>query len=153
MIESKLLMNKIFQIPIKRFFAALIDYILFLLFIAAYVIFLGERKNDGTFEVKGVLHIIILWIVWIIYFPVIETRFGYTLGKGLFDLKVIGINGHKISFSQACKRHILDFVDFILYGFIAVISLNQNKKFQRLGDLWAKTYVVQDNDIEKSQHD
>jgi uncharacterized RDD family membrane protein YckC len=138
-------MNKLLSIGIKRLIAAIIDYGIFFAIFVGYTIFFGIRKDDGIFEVKGFSHIFLILILWLTYFPIIESKLGYTLGKGLFDLKVVNIKNQKPSFSQSLKRHLLDFVDVVFYGFIMVVSIRQTKEFKRLGDLWAKTLVVSDD--------
>ncbi len=77
--------------------------------------------------------------LWIILFPLFEAMFGYTLGKGLFNLKVIARNGKRPLF-----RHLFDFPDFFIFGVIALIMLNRSKLPRRIGDFLSGTCVVRD---------
>jgi uncharacterized RDD family membrane protein YckC len=138
-------MNKQSKIALKRFAAALVDYGVFVLFLFAYVMTLGERQEDGTYAVHGFRHIITIAIVWLIYFPFLESNLGYTLGKGLFGLKVIGPTGKMPTFSQSFRRHIVDFFDFMFFTTIAFISIGDSPEgVRRIGDRWANTNVVSD---------
>jgi uncharacterized RDD family membrane protein YckC len=138
-------MNKQLKVGLKRLAAALLDYGIFLLFFIIYVRTFGEQQPDGTYKAQGFRHFFIIVLVWIIYFPVLESSLGFTLGKGLFDLKVIGTNGRKPSFSQSFKRHIIDFFDFLFFTTVAFITIrNSPDGVKRLGDMWAKTKVVAD---------
>ena len=132
------------KIGIKRFIAALIDYGIFYFFIYAYIVTLGIPLGNGRFEVHGLIHFIIIFIVWCIYFPGLEASLGYTLGKGMFDLKVINNRGRRPDFSQTFKRHLLDIIDIFVIIFIFPIATKRNEDLQRMGDLWANTKVVMD---------
>ena len=43
---------------------------------------------------------------------------------------------------QAFKRHLVDPIDFLIWGLSAAIAIKNSDKHQRLGDMWAKTIVV-----------
>jgi uncharacterized RDD family membrane protein YckC len=77
-----------------------------------------------------------------IYF---ETRFsGRTLGKMLFRLRVISVDGRPINAEQAALRNILRFADLYLSPLIGLTSMVLTKRLQRLGDLAAGTMVIAD---------
>ena len=78
----------------------------------------------------------------------LELCFGATLGNLIVGLKPIPINndGNEIGFTQSFKRHFLDMIDMFCFGLVAYIAIKNTEKNQRLGDLWAKTVVVNRND-------
>ena len=79
---------------------------------------------------------------------------GQTLGKRLFRLRVIDVQGLRLHFSQVVIRNLLHVVDmlpiFYLVGGIACIL---SPKAQRLGDLAANTIVVYVPKIEQPELD
>lgn len=129
----------------RRFLAALIDY--GIIFIVDFLIIFafGKPLNDdaGTYKLTGfpALIPILLWGVMTIG---LEYFLGSTLGNGIVGLKPIPQNGtiSKISFNQSLKRHLLDIIDLFFFGLVAYLVIKSNPKHQRLGDIWAKTIVV-----------
>jgi uncharacterized RDD family membrane protein YckC len=85
-------------------------------------------------------------LIWLIYFPFIESRLGYTLGKGLFDIKVVRERKSDSPFFVSLKRHLLDPVDFFFFGFVAVLLVKFTMKHKRLGEFWAHSLVVKESE-------
>ncbi len=130
---------------VKRGVATIIDYTTYFLIDFVYIITFGEAISDNVLHAKGWYHFIFPIIFWILYFPLIESRNGKTLGHYITNLKVINLKGGKISFTQSFKRRSLDSIELILtFGILAVIIVFMFNKNQRLGDLLANTSVVQD---------
>ena len=132
----------------KRIIATLIDYTIIFLFAYLYIEFLGHDKPDGSKEVNGLLALP-LFLVWSFYFIVVEAFYGATLAHQGFYLKVLTLDRNEIGIKQALKRHLLDPIDIILYGIPAIIAIKNTDKHQRLGDLWAKTIVIDTKDAEQ----
>lgn len=90
---------------------------------------------------------------FLVYFPVMEHKFGFTLGKRIVGLYVIDINFNKPSFLQAFVRAVLRIfeVNPLLLGGIpaGLVCLISNNK-QRLGDMFAQTYVIEKHDYKKA---
>ena len=129
----------------KRIIATLVDYTIYLLFFIFYVSYFGHDNNEGGKTVDGVMALPV-FLVWFVYFVVVEAINGATLGhKGVY-LKVVTIDRRSIGFGQALKRHLLDPVDILIWGIPALISIKNSDKHQRLGDMWAKTIVVDTKD-------
>ncbi len=132
----------------KRIFATLIDYGIYLLAFFLYVMFVGHEDDEGGKTVTG-LSALPLFIFWFIYFVIIEAIFGATLGHQGLNLKVLTINRRNISLAQALKRHLLDPIDFLFYGIPAIIAIKNSDKHQRIGDMWAQTFIVDMTDPEQ----
>ena len=132
----------------KRIFATLVDYGLYLLFFSVYIMFFGTENHEGGKTVSG-LTALPLSIIWFIYFIVIETLNGATLGHHCFDLKVVTLKRNDITITQAIKRHFLDPIDILFYGIPAIIAIKNSEKHQRIGDMWAKTIIVDTKDVEQ----
>jgi len=59
------------------------------------------------------------------------------------------IDRKQIEFMQALKRYLVDPIDFFIWGLPAAISIKNSFKYQRPGDRWAKTIVVDISDAEQ----
>jgi len=131
-----------------RIFATIIDYGLTFSLTILYVIKAGHQTEEGSYQVSG-LYVLPLIVFWFLYFPVVESVFDRTLGHWLMNLKVIRTNGAPIEFIPSVKRHLLDPVDIFLFGLPAMLAISQTPKHQRLGDMWADTLVIkQENNKE-----
>ena len=127
----------------KRYFASLFDYIIVITLTYFYIDFFGTLNDDGEGgkTVRGLMTLP-LFSFWFIYFVVVEAYFGGTLFHLTFNLKVLTLDRRPIQFVQAFKRHLVDPIDFFIFSLPAVISIKNSDKHQRLGDMWAKTIVV-----------
>lgn len=132
----------------KRTVATFVDYGLFLVFFVWLVVTYGVPNDEGGYTLKNDPKGWWIFIVWFAYFPVMEAIRGQTLGKLIFGLRVVTKVGNPISFSQAVKRRILDFIDFFFFGIVAFLVVKNTPDHQRLGDLWAKTVVIGEGDID-----
>lgn len=135
-----------FSYFLRRIAAAIIDYAVYILFWIGYVQFFGEVQPDGTVMARGFVHLFILFVVWCFYFPFLEGMLGYTLGKGLFGLKVLNRAYREVGLGAAFIRHLFDPVDaligLILLGVFFVSTRKLGKIPRRTGDLVAGTVVV-----------
>ncbi len=143
-------MNLIYKTNLKkRIIATLIDYTIISIITYLYIELLGDDTPDGSKEVNGLLTLPI-FIFWFLYFVVIETFYSATLGHQALYLKVVTVDRKVIGFSQALKRRLLDPIDIMIYGIPAIISIKNTDKHQRLGDLWAKTIIIDTKDFEQT---
>ena len=133
----------------KRILSTIIDYGIYLIFFYFYVRTFGEQQFDGSYSANG-LTALPVFIFWFVYFVIIEADMGCTLGHKALGLKVISLDGKKIGFSHAFKRHILDTIDILFYGIPAIIAIKNSDKHQRLGDMFAKTIVIDLKDEEQA---
>jgi uncharacterized RDD family membrane protein YckC len=132
----------------KRVLATLIDYTLYLVFFVGYVSFFGHDNEEGGKTVEGWLALPVL-LVWFVYFVAVEGYEGATAGHAVVHLKVVTLNRNKISLGQAFLRRLLDPIDILFWGIPATIAIQCSDKHQRLGDLLAKTIVVDTRDPEQ----
>ncbi|GCE29017.1 hypothetical protein KDA_45010 [Dictyobacter alpinus] len=102
----------------------------------------GVGWGYGASFVPVVDHI---WLVAIVvaYFFVQEALFSTTLGKATMGLQVVDIHGRPISIKAALIRNLARLIDAWpgLY-IVGIIAARFSPNYQRLGDRWAKTYVV-----------
>lgn len=126
----------------RRIIAGIIDYAIILSLIYFYVYKFGEIDSGGTYNVSGI-RTFPIFIFWLIYICVIEVTFKSTLGNYIVGLKPIDLQTEKsINFKQSFLRHVVDLVDMMFFGIVAIIVIKNSKESQRLGDLLAKTKVV-----------
>jgi uncharacterized RDD family membrane protein YckC len=108
---------------------------------ASYVLFGGGLVEDAFPTPAVGLFWLLLTVV--AYFFVQEALFSTTLGKSLLGLRVVDINGRRLSVAAAFLRNVLRLVDagpaYYLIGLAAALT---SPSYQRLGDRVAHTYVV-----------
>ncbi len=130
----------------RRVVAAILDYALYFALVFGYIYFFGKPNDQGAMEVKGFGHIFMIFLLWVVYFPVVEGTFGYTAFKGILDLKVVQERRKDFGIAVSFKRHIVDFIDFFLFGTVAVILVKVSSDHKRLGDRIAHSHVVLDKE-------
>lgn len=127
----------------KRILGAVVDYGLILTVTIGYTIVFGESNVEGEKSVQG-MKALPIFLLWFIYFPVIEGITGQTLGKKIMGTQVIKANGEDVTIGSSVVRHFLDVVDLNFGGLIAIIVMKNSDQKQRVGDLVAKTIVVEE---------
>lgn len=129
----------------KRFIAGLIDYAIIYTILLLYIEAFGEADIEGNMSVSGMkaLPVILGWFILTIG---LEQLLGSTIGNGIVGIKPMQENGiNPPSAMQSVKRHLLDMIDMFPFGLVGILTMKNTPKKQRLGDLWAKTIVVQIN--------
>ena len=130
----------------RRFLAGLIDYSIVYLVFVTLILTMGSPDSNGDYSITG-WAVLIPFFCWFLLIVVTEQVFGSTIGNGVVGLKPLSIENRpgKPHVFQSLKRHLLDPVDMLFFGIIAIIVIKNTAKNQRIGDLWAKTIVVRDN--------
>lgn len=129
----------------RRFFAFVVD--LFALFMLFGFIFLASLNSNEYY--KAVFLLVVSLIIAFLYFIYFEgPSSGCTLGKYIFSIRVVDQENFKnISYKNSIIRNILRIVDFFPYfipGLVGLITILVSKKNQRIGDIAAKTIVIQE---------
>lgn len=127
---------------LKRCAAFVVDYGIIIFYMWIIIQLFGQYDEDGKRSVNGfpAFTIFLFWFMWTV---IAEQFFGNTFGNWIFDLKVLSIKNEKttnLSFGQSFKRHFVDFLD--AFYFIGLILMKNSQYNQRLGDIWAKTIVI-----------
>jgi len=135
---------------LKRTAAIMLDYGLYLIFFTWLVITYGVPNDEGGYTLSNDPKGWWILVAWLVYFPVVESIKGQTLGKFILGLRVVSMNGKSISFVQAFKRHLVDVLDFFFFGIVAFITVKNTPHHQRVGDLFAGTIVVGGDDFKCS---
>lgn len=85
------------------------------------------------------------------YFVVQEFKKGTTPGKRFMGLKVVSLNGSRLTMKQVMGREVFRYVDCMLF-FPGLFSTLFTARGQRLGDLFAGTMVVYSKSLENEIH-
>lgn len=127
----------------RRFLAGLIDYSIILVSSYYYIYIFGSINNEGGYSVTGIKTFPIM-VFWFVYLCVIETTLSSTIGNFIIQLKPVDLQtGSRITLKQSFLRHIADALDMFFFGLVAIIIIKNSDESQRLGDLLAKTKVIE----------
>jgi uncharacterized RDD family membrane protein YckC len=142
---------------ISRSLAYLIDLIAstILTIIASlpFIILMGflTPPHHGGFDIIGLFvqffpapMITNLSIIFL-YFVIFEGYFGYTLGKWLFDLRVLRTDGERINYSEAMLRNIPKLFTPTIAADALIMLVIYRKDRQRLFDKISGTIVIHRN--------
>ncbi len=128
-----------YQGILPRGFANLIDQIIIgIPFYALFRFLLGNSYNqDHKFALA------LSSIILIIYFIITEYLYGQTIGKKLFKLRVVMVDGSKCNAKGAIIRNIGRILDVLLGSYLlGMVLIIFTPKKQRIGDLLAGTIVI-----------
>ena len=121
----------------RRWVAAFIDFAVLISFLLVPDYLLGNEKYQET---------IMIWLaLLLLYFPIIESATGYSIGKYICRARVVDVYGNKPSFKQSALRtffRLFEVNPLLLGGIPAGLIVLFSKKGQRLGDMTAETYVA-----------
>ena len=121
---------------ITRFLAFVLDY--FLLFVVTAI---AKDLVTPDWAFSTIDYVLAAGLISFLYFIVAESFFGYTLGKRLFDLKVVTVNDEKPSFKNVVIRNISKiFFIFLILDAIGSYFIDNNLH-QRYTDKIAHTRV------------
>lgn len=107
---------------------------------------IGKVNSD----VGNAISVVGFFVISIVYAILLEWRWrGQTIGKRLFGLRVIDVQGLRLQLPQIALRNLLRVVDmlpffYLVGGLTAIFS----RKAQRLGDMVANTIVTRERKAE-----
>ena len=137
------------QILGRRVAAAVIDALIILVVLVVVAKTLGdegETKRSIWAETEGSPRAVFLLLTFAYFFGT-ELVWAQTIGKRVMKLRVVGLDGAKLTAGAAAIRNVVRFIDAfpVLYIVGAITLFTVGKKSARLGDLAAKTKVVADD--------
>jgi uncharacterized RDD family membrane protein YckC len=129
----------------RRFFAAMIDGLIFPIFviIAAIPIYY-ILPSDAIQNIKNsseVIRSIILYSLNFLYFAFMESKIGGTYGKLIVKIKVTDMNGKRLSFYEALWRNLGKLVSTATLGYGFVMA-GFTKQRQTLHDMISECLVI-----------
>lgn len=126
----------------RRIIAGAIDFILIALVwfaVGLGIDFLPRTgANSITFTATDISKLFIVFLVFIIYFTLLEATLGWTLGKLIFQQEVVTLRGRRPTLFQALIRNLFKPMDMLLL----LAPLLMSPKTQTLGDRYARTLVI-----------
>ncbi|UVE49021.1 RDD family protein [Haloferax larsenii] len=123
-----------------RIGARITDTLIVLVFMFALSVPLGDAAG-GSRSYGDLLFLVVAFV----YSFLLEGLWdGRTLGKRLFQIKVVTVDGDACDLTSSLVRNVLRVVDAILYYLVGFVSMARTDKRQRLGDIVASTVVVRD---------
>ena len=137
----------------KRILAGIIDLVLInivvsiILFFVFLVGFIFSTILDSIIiPILFLLVFLFMFVLSLFYYLVCEVIFkGKTLGKYLVGIKVVNYKNKNIGWVESLIRNLLRVIDILpnLY-LLAVILVSVTQDSQRVGDMVANTYVIED---------
>ncbi len=145
--------RRAFSAIIDSFVIALIEIVLFfaLSLLIGLGVLVGESLWESTLDTNLTLILIVILVSFLLIVPFLYYFLqewylgGVTIGKLLFKIRVIRLDGVKIDVTSAFLRNLFRFVDWlpILYPYlVGAWALVFSKHQQRIGDMVAGTVVV-----------
>jgi uncharacterized RDD family membrane protein YckC len=137
---------------LRRWFGAWIDFIalVVLLFGPAFLVNWTETAPPPLLAILSLMGFGLV----LLYFPVTEGLWGRSLGKLVSGTIVVDDKGQPPGIGKATVRTIARLVEVnpLLLGGIpaGIVSLN-TRAHQRIGDMWAGTYVVPVGELRRAQ--
>ena len=125
-----------------RVLATIIDYIVFYIIIFILIRYLGESDGEGSYTISG-FGTFVIPVFWFAYFPIAESFDGRTMGHAIMGIRVVRVDGKDVDILNTLKRRVLDLVDLSFFGLPAFLMVRSEGRGQRLGDIWARTIVVE----------
>jgi uncharacterized RDD family membrane protein YckC len=130
---------------VTRFMAALIDvFILSMLLVLLRFLFrdIGEDGQPVSAAAISTTAGLIWFVIAVLQVPVSEGLTGRTIGKRIMKLRVVHLDFSPVTLSASFIRHIMDVIDWSLFGLVAFLVAYANKYHRRIGDFFAMTMVV-----------
>lgn len=136
----------------RRGLGAWVDFIALavLLFLPAFAVNWSGTAGQGLVAVLGLTGLSLV----VMYFPISEGLWGRSAGKLMFGTIVVDDKGRPPGLSKAAIRTLARLVEvnpFLLGGLPAGLVSMNTKTHQRIGDLWAGTYVVPLRELRQAQ--
>jgi len=129
--------------PVTRFLACFIDQLCIMAALTVAGMILMRLAAVG-FGFAMALYILAYFVISIGYGIFFEWNWrGQTVGKRLFRLRVMDVEGMRLQFNQIVVRNLLRFVDSLpFFYFVGGVTCWLNPQCQRLGDIAANTVVI-----------
>lgn len=105
-----------------------------------------EKMFSGPFHflaVFGLMAGTLLWTIFCLFvFSFLEGKWGGTPGKWALGIRVLGTDLRPCGFGRAFVRNLLKFIDGFFNFMIGILLVALTENWQRLGDMAARTVVV-----------
>jgi uncharacterized RDD family membrane protein YckC len=127
---------------LRRIPAYLVDFIIIILLITGYTYLTGRHNADGSMTLDHTYPKLEILLIAHSYYIIQEYYWHKTIGKKLVGLYVRRADGAKVTLKDVFIRNSTNTIEVFLFPFIALATVLFSRKRQRLGDMLAKTVVV-----------
>lgn len=125
----------------KRALAVIIDHLIInIALIFIYFQFIAQDPDRINLSIEAYY---LFTTINFLYFFLAESVFHQTIGKKIFNIRVISVTDKPVRWTQILIRNLLRPIDFIGFYLLGFIFISLSSKSQRIGDLLAKTMVVE----------
>lgn len=135
----------------RRALAQIVDF--FVLGIPAlvgfFVMFPGfdvEKMFESPLRMLGGLGLMIGTLLWVVIclfvFSFLEGKWGVTPGKWALGIRVLGTDLRPCGFGRAFVRNLLKFIDGFFNFMVGILLVALTENWQRVGDMAARTVVI-----------
>ena len=134
----------------ERFFAFICDCAICFMMVVPWLLLAGALAavaEMSSFRTAAVPMVFVLAAgltgigIFVIYFPLLEARFGKTLGKHLMGIRVVGEHGVDVGAGPAILRRLSLYFELLVPD---ALFIPFTEKKQRALDILAKTVVVKE---------
>lgn len=134
--------------PCVRLPAYLLDFMIRTAVLFVAFMFMIAGGMIGSFGISVGMYLILWFVIDWAYFGLSEGYFrGKTLGKHVFGLRVIQEEGYPITLWGAFLRNIVRAADSLSFYGVGFMTMIVAGKFRRLGDLVARTVVIEERRV------
>lgn len=135
-----------------RLLALVIDYLLILFYVVSISLLLRAFHVHASSSVSFFFLFFLFYLPALCYSLLCEVfNQGQSLGKALFHIRVVKVDGSTPSLSAYLLRWLLFVVDGPITSGLGLLIILLTKNRQRLGDLAAGTMVIKELDYRKIQ--
>ena len=127
----------------RRGLAKAVDTLI--LAIVPVAVLLPAVLGDGaSFDEDWALQVTVLWCLPVgLIFTALEGTYGWTPGKKLLGIRVVGLHLKPAGIGAAFLRAIVGTVDGFFSCLVGVCVIAGNRQWQRVGDQVAQTLVIE----------
>jgi uncharacterized RDD family membrane protein YckC len=99
--------------------------------------------DGGSFDQDGAMQLTLLWCIPVgVVFTILEGVYGWTPGKKLLGIRVVGLHLQPAGIGAAFLRGLVGAVDGFFSCLVGVVVIAGNRHWQRVGDQVAQTIVI-----------
>ena len=128
---------------LERAGAAFLDFIILTFLAILFFLIIGRLQAE-----RGIMWILSFFgsiiFMHIAYGTFFEARWGKTIGKMVFGIRVVKDTGEGLDLKEALIRNILRLVDMLVLYALGSLVMVSTPRFQRVGDLLARTIVIKE---------
>ncbi|HEV3026200.1 MAG TPA: RDD family protein, partial [Planctomycetota bacterium] len=135
---------------LQRVMALTLDLLLLSPFFVILVELLNVAPDGGLSDLEDprILHVLYVFMaVHFLYYFLMEWRLGWTVGKRIIGLRVTQLDGSRLSLRGALVRNVIRLFEVgnPVGALVGAAMVLMTKRHQRLGDLAARSLVLQDH--------